>query len=65
MSPREKHRVDSYMCWKCFDEELSENHLGVALIQPGDSVIVTNERFYDCNMEGAIAESVAMCANME
>ena len=45
MSPREKHRVDSYMCWKCFDEELSENHLGVALIQPGDSVIVVNERF--------------------
>ena len=33
------------MSWKCFGNELSENHLGVALIQPGDSVIVANERF--------------------
>ena len=33
------------MSWKCFDYELFENHLGVALIQPGDSVIVANERF--------------------
>ena len=46
MSPREKHHAEC-MCWKCFDKELSENHLGVALIQPGDSVIVMNERF--CN----------------
>ena len=44
MSPREKHRVLG-MSWKCFDKELFENHLGVALIQPGDSVIVVNERF--------------------
>ena len=34
-----------YMSWKCFDRNLFENHLGVALIQPGDSVIVANERF--------------------
>ena len=33
------------MSWKCFDRNLFENHLGVALIQPGDSVIVVNERF--------------------
>ena len=46
MSPRERHHVLS-MSWKCFDKELSEDHLGVALIQPGDSVIVANERF--CN----------------
>ena len=33
------------MSWKCFGRNLFENHLGVALIQPGDSVIVVNERF--------------------
>ena len=40
------------MSWKCFDRRLFENHLGVALIQPGDSVIVVNERFCDLKHNG-------------
>ncbi len=40
------------MSWKCFGRNLSENHLGVALIQPGDSVIVENERF--CQLDGIL-----------
>ena len=43
MSQRETPCI--YMSWKCFGRNLFENHLGVALIQPGDSVIVANERF--------------------
>ena len=41
------------MSWKCFDRNLFENHLGVALIQPGDSVIVANERFCDLKHNGS------------
>ena len=41
------------MSWKCFGRNLFENHLGVALIQPGDSVIVVNERFCRVALFGA------------
>ena len=44
MSQRETPCI-LYMSWKCFGRNLFEYHLGVALIQPGDSVIVVNERF--------------------
>ena len=51
------------MSWKCFGRNLFENHLGVALIQPGDSVIVVNERF--CEWSNWQQYSVVMVANVQ
>jgi len=42
-----KRSREEHICWKCSNEEPFENHLGVTLIQSGDSVIVINERSYE------------------